>query len=190
MKIAVAALALALTTLLTACDSGPSSSSAAQAASAPVADAYLAAQNQAKGFVTGNMMAARTVYVYFDAQCPHCGHLWKTMKAFNSQLKVVWVPVGLLNQASFSQGVAILNSADPVKTMDEHEAIIAAGNRGMAASIPSSEQKSVIEANSKLFASSGGESVPFIVSKNPTTGQTVTAAGALPEPQLRQMLSL
>ena len=37
---------------------------------------------QAKGFTVGSMMSAATVYVFFDAQCPHCGHLWEASLPF------------------------------------------------------------------------------------------------------------
>lgn len=33
---------------------------------------------QGKGFAVGAPASATTVYVMFDAQCPHCGHLWRT----------------------------------------------------------------------------------------------------------------
>lgn len=135
-------------------------------------------------------MADRTVYVYFDTQCPHCGKLWETMKALNGSTKVVWIPVGLLNGASFSQGAALLAASDPVKAMDEHEAQLSQNRRGISASSPSSEQRAVIQANTKLLTAIGGESVPFIVAKNAKTGAIVKQAGALPEPVLREFLGL
>ena len=44
---------------------------------------------QAKGFTVGTATSASTVYVMFDAQCPHCGHLWKTSQPLLNKAKFV-----------------------------------------------------------------------------------------------------
>jgi thiol:disulfide interchange protein DsbG len=51
------------------------------------------------------------VYVFFDAQCPHCAALWVAAKPLKSQAKFVWIPVGILNAASTSQGATLLAAA-------------------------------------------------------------------------------
>ncbi len=187
MKKTLAILTLAMLAL-TACDS--STTAAASAATAQVADAYAASASSAKGFVAGNATAARTIYVYYDAQCPHCGHLWQEMKALDANLKVVWIPVGLLNPASISQGAAILNSAEPAKTMDQHEDLLAQGTHGMAAPFPTDEKKAVIDGNTKLLMSLGAESVPYVVAKDVKTGAVIKFAGALPTQTLREQLGI
>ena len=48
-------------------------------AAAPSGNAYEAA-SKGTGFTVGNMMAVRQIYVFFDPQCPHCGHLWEAAK--------------------------------------------------------------------------------------------------------------
>lgn len=154
----------------------------------PQGDA-LAISASASGFVSGSATASRVVYVYFDAQCPHCGHLWETMKEFEDRLKVVWIPVGLLNGASKSQGVALLSSPDPVKTMNEHEQRLAADKRGMSAPMPSAEQVRVIERNTRLLRATGADAVPFIVMRNPA-GKLVKETGALPAAALRTLFGL
>lgn len=47
-----------------------------QPKAAKPAQPYEAVAAQGKGFTVGAMMSANTVYVMFDPQCPHCGHLW------------------------------------------------------------------------------------------------------------------
>ena len=52
---------------------------------------------EAKGFTAGAMMNANAVYVFFDAQCPHCSRLWEASVPLHKKAKFVWIPVGLLN---------------------------------------------------------------------------------------------
>jgi thiol:disulfide interchange protein DsbG len=188
MRNILLALALAMTAVLTACDSG-SSSPSSTASAVPAGDAYAIAK-VGNGFSAGSVMASRVVYVFFDAQCPHCATLWESFKPLNNQLKVVWIPVGLLGPASVSQGAALLGSADPVQAMNEHEALLKANRRGMSASAPTSLMRDVIQANTKLWQAAGGESVPFIIAKHPTSGALIKHPGSLPEAQLRQLLGL
>ena len=62
---------------VTACSDRPASSAAPAAAAAQKPapkDAYDLAAG-ASGFTVGPMMAANTVYVFFDPTCPHCAAL-------------------------------------------------------------------------------------------------------------------
>lgn len=178
-------ITVAAASLLSACNAEPAIPATSVA---PAIDPYAATAEAAKGFASGNQMATRTVYVYFDTQCPHCGKLWETMKALNGSVKVVWIPVGILNPASVSQGAALLASADPTQAMNAHESQLLNGGRGMSASAPTSAQSAVIKANTKLLQAVGGDSVPFIVAKNAKTGALVKQPGALPEAALRELL--
>ena len=146
---------------------------------------------QAKGFTVGAMMSTATAYVFFDSQCPHCGHLWEASLPLHKKVKFVWIPVGWINASSKSQGAALLTSANPQALMTEHEASLLAGKGGMAASsnIPS-DILDAIEANTKLLGSFGAESVPFVVVKNLRSGQTVTRDGALATSVLADLIGL
>jgi thiol:disulfide interchange protein DsbG len=191
MRQILAALVLGATTLLTACDSGANASAAASASASAVAvNAYEHTANNAKGFAVGNLMSTNTVYVYFDAQCPHCGHLWENMKPLHSKAKFVWIPVGMLSGASFSQGSALLAAADPLKAMNEHEASLLKTHVGMSAPVPSTQEREVILANSKALMKIGGDSVPYIVAKHALTGALVTQAGAASPEQLAKLLGI
>ena len=46
-----------------------------------------------KGFTVGALMSAQAVYVLFDPQCPHCGHLWQASLPLHNKVKFVWIPV-------------------------------------------------------------------------------------------------
>jgi len=135
---------------------------------------------QAKGFTVGSMMSTTTVYVFFDTQCPHCGHLWQASLPLHRRAKFVWIPIGMISASSKTQGSALLTATDPVALMTEHEALLLAGKGGIAASSSvSSEIESAIQANTQLFNSFGAEAVPFVVAKNARTGQTVSRAAAM-----------
>lgn len=148
-------------------------------------------QAQTRGFVAGSVMSANTVYVFFDAQCPHCSRLWEASTPLHRKVKFIWIPVGLINNSSTTQGAALLTAANPVELMTEHEASLLAGRGGISASssIPS-EITQAIKNNTKIWTSFGAESVPFIVAKNLKTGQLVSKEGALTTDALAAFLGL
>jgi thiol:disulfide interchange protein DsbG len=146
---------------------------------------------QAKGFSVGALMSANTVYVFFDSQCPHCGHLWEAAAPLQKQVKFVWIPIGMINATSAAQGAALLTSANPAALMSEHEASLLAGKGGISASSSvTSEIAQAIKSNTQLLNSFGAESVPFVVAKNLKTGQTVSHEGAFSTQALAEFLGV
>ena len=137
------------------------------------------------------MMTANTVYVMFDPQCPHCGHLWQQSLPLHKKVKFVWVPVAFINAKSTPQGAALMSAANPAEAMSIHEASLLAGAGGAAASssVPD-DLADAIKNNTALFNRMGVESVPYIVAKNQTTGQVVTNTGALETAALAQFLGI
>ncbi|MEI8168370.1 MAG: thioredoxin fold domain-containing protein [Rhodoferax sp.] len=147
--------------------------------------------SQAKGFTVGAMMSTNVVYVFFDTQCPHCGHLWEASMPLHKKVKFVWIPVGMINATSAAQGAAILTAADPGALMTEHEASLLAGKGGISASSSiAADIEQAIKKNTQLLNNFGAESVPFIVAKNQKTGQTVSQDGALSTAALANFLGL
>lgn len=146
---------------------------------------------EAKGFSVGPVGRAHTTYVFFDSQCKHCAALWENMKPLADQTRAVWIPVGVLGAASVAQGSIIMSAEDPVAKMNEHEALMTQGKRGISAmGSVSDEQKDIIEANTRLMQEMGGTGVPFIVARNAETGQTVSRSGAGPTPLIAGFLGL
>ncbi len=142
-------------------------------------EAYAIAQ-RGTGFTVGAMMAANTVYVFFDSTCPHCAELWQASQPLLGRLKMVWMPIGLLRPQSGPQGAAILSAPDPVKAMNEHEASVL--QRGGGISVPSSLPDDVVQKvkdNTELFRQLQAESVPLIVYRNAGSGQHGMHAGAV-----------
>ena len=170
---------------------GCSPKESAPAAAVKQAVSLEAVTAQAKGFKVGSMMSANTVYVFFDTQCPHCGHLWAAANPLHKNIKFVWIPIGMINATSEAQGAALLTAANPEALMTEHEASLLAGSGGISASANiSPEMHQSIQKNTQLLNSFGAESVPFIVAKNLKTGQVVSRDGAMTTAALAQFLGL
>lgn len=176
---------------LTGCKDASQSPAASTAAPAPATAVSIPAiATEAKGFTVGSTMSVRTVYVFFDPQCPHCAVLWETAKPLKTQAKFVWIPVGLINASSTAQGAAILAAPDPVAAMDAHEASMAAKTGGITASGNLDAQKAAIESNTKLLNRFQFNGVPTIVAKHAVTGDLVVREGALPTAGLAEALGL
>ncbi len=155
------------------------------------AQSYDAVVAQGKGFTVGAMMSANAVYVLFDPQCPHCGHLWEASKPLLKKVKFIWVPVSIINGNSAPQGAALLSAANPMELMSTHETSILAGTGGLpTAAGASPEVELAIKKNTLLFNSMGVESVPYIVAKNARTGQVITNNGALSTAALADFLGI
>ncbi len=155
------------------------------------ASTYDTVASQVKGFTVGPLMSANTVYVLFDPQCPHCGHLWQASLPLQKKVKFVWAPVSFINGKSAPQGAAILSAADPAQFMSAHEASILAGTGG--APLPASvapEHEAIIKSNTALFNSLQVASVPYMVAKNARTNQVVSNAGAMDTAALAEFLGV
>jgi thiol:disulfide interchange protein DsbG len=179
--------ALAAVLVLSACKEAPE---AAKGKPAAIPVSIEAIEAGAKGFVLGSPMSVRTVYVFFDPQCPHCAVLWRSARPLKSQAKFVWIPVALLNKSSESQGAALLAAKDPVAAMDEHEASMAAQKGGIAAMGDLDAQRAVVKKNTELMTRFGFASIPSIVAKHAQTGALVTREGSMATPELAAVLGL
>jgi len=179
--------------LLSACSPSGSSPQAQNPAATPITadQAYTTVAAEGKGFTVGALMAANAVYVLFDPQCPHCGHLWNASLPLQSKVKFVWLPVSLMGTKSLPQGAALMQASDPAQAMTAHEQALLAGRGGMSASanVPEAVEAS-IRANTVLLQRLGCESVPFIVARHAQSGQVVTHAGALGTPELARLVGL
>ncbi|HEV7821719.1 MAG TPA: DsbC family protein [Burkholderiales bacterium] len=162
-----------------------------KAAAARPAQPYEAVAAQGKGFTVGSMMSANPVYVLFDPQCPHCGHLWEASLPLLGKAKFVWIPVSIIGTKSVRQGAALLAASNPAEAMTAHEKSILAGTGGMSApsSVPS-ELEQAIKKNTALFTSLGVESVPYILAKNVSTDAVVSNTGSMTTAELAAFLGI
>lgn len=166
-----------------------------QASSSPgdiaLVDAIDALDDMGKGFTAGTPMSRQVVYVLFDPQCPHCGHLWNASQPLLARTRFVWMPVAMLNAKSQPQGAALLTAPDPVAAMNEHEQLLLAGQGGMSASsgVPK-DIEAAIALNTELMQRLGAEAVPFIVTRHAGTGETVSHAGSMETEALARLIGL
>jgi thiol:disulfide interchange protein DsbG len=187
------AIVLAAGLALAACKDSAQPPAATAAAAAPktvsTAVSVPAIEAEAHGITVGSSMSARTVYVFFDPQCPHCAALWQAAKPLKSQAKFVWIPVRLLNNTSQTQGAALLAAKDPVAALDEHETAMLANQKG---DVPgdSEAQKETVSKNTALFNRFGFQSVPSIVAQSAQNGAVVSHEGALVTADLAALLGL
>lgn len=187
MKTLLLTAALAAGLLISGCKDSPPSDGA-KAAAVPVSISAIEAE--ATGFTLGSSISARTVYVFFDPQCPHCAALWNAAKPLRTQAKFIWVPVAIMNKNSQTQGAALLASKNPVSAMDEHEASLSAGKGGIQAEGDIEAQKAVVLKNTALMNRFGFATIPTIVAQHAKTGELVTRQGGLPTPELAKLLGL
>ncbi len=184
----LAAVATALTLSLAACSREDASADKGPPIAATQALDVLAAEG--KGFTVGATMAARTVYVLFDPQCPHCGHLWEASQPLLDKARFVWLPVAFISPKSLPQGAALLQSAQPLETLAAHEMALRGGSGGMSASASVPDDiKAAIERNTQLLGRLGAESVPFIVTRS-AGGQPVLHAGSMETAALAALIGL
>lgn len=189
MRTFTAALVLALGGLTLVACSGREE--APKPAAIATAEAYEVVAKEGRGFTVGAMMSANTVYVLFDPQCPHCGHLWEQSQPLLGKVKFVWMPVAFIGPKSAPQGAALLADADPAQAMAAHEASLLAGTGGTAATadIPA-ELAAAIKKNTELLNRMGADSVPFIVARKAGSGEVVSNAGAMETAVLAQFIGL
>jgi thiol:disulfide interchange protein DsbG len=146
-------------------------------------------ESQARGFNVGAAMSARVVYVFFDSQCPHCAVLWESAKPLRSKARFVWIPVGVLNGNSVTQGAAILAAPDPAAAMEQHETSLRERNAGIIAVGNVDAQKEAVARNTRLLDGFGIASVPTLVTRQ-GDGAVKVQEGAMPTDKLAQWLGL
>ena len=186
MKRRTFALAAAVLATLAACKDKPAAAPAAATPKSP-REAYDTAA-RGHGFAVGPVMAANTVYVFFDTTCPHCAQLWQESQPLLGKLKMVWLPVAYLQAASGPQGATILSASDPAAKMAENESLVLQRKGGITAdpSLPE-DMLGKVKTNTELFTSLGADSVPLIVFRNAKTGEYGSHAGAVGTQQLAAM---
>ncbi len=187
LLLAAVASAFTLAACKDAATTSPGATPAGAAKSTPVSIEAIAAE--AQGFNMGSAMSTRTIYVFFDAQCPHCAALWAASKPLKSQARFVWIPVGVLNATSTAQGAALLSAPDPVAAMDQHEASLNSKGGGIGGGGPD-DKKEAVKRNTQLMTRFGFGSVPTVVAKHAKTGEIVTIEGSVPTVTLATKLGL
>jgi thiol:disulfide interchange protein DsbG len=147
-----------------------------------------------KGFIAGggSMMIVPTAYVLFDPQCPHCGELWAQAKPLIGQVKVKWIPVGLLNAKSKTQSGMLLEARDPTVLMSRYEDEMRSSGASLALDgTPAQASLEEVDRNTQALKQSGAKSVPTIFYRNSQTpGQLSMMSGVFPTASLATMFGV
>lgn len=143
------------------------------------------------GFTVGQAMAARTVRVFFDPQCPHCAALWMASKPLLDRIRMVWMPVAFISPSSGPQGALLLAAADPAAAMDLHETLLSSRQGGLVVPGPADpDLLAKIRANTDLWKRIDGRSVPYMVYRAGADGPYGSMSGGLPTAELARSLGL
>ena len=157
---------------------------------ADASETYKAA-SRGTGFVVGQAVAARSVLVFFDPQCPHCAKLWAAGRPLLDRVRMVWMPVAFIGPTSGPQGALMLAAKDPVSTMDQHESLRASGQGGLAVAGPADAGLlEKIQANTQLWKSLDARSVPYAVYRIAADGPYGVQSGGMSTEQLALLLRL
>jgi len=191
MKPLTFALITSLGLVTTACSKPATTQDSPAVSAATARSPYDLVASTGKGFTVGTLMSTQTVYVLFEPQCPHCGHLWQASIPLHNKVRFVWIPIAFNSGKSLTQSAALLSSKNPMETMSEHENLLLSGKGGLVASanVPD-ELASTIKQNTQLFNSLGLDGVPYVLAKNKIGGQVVTHSGALTTSALSQLLGI
>jgi len=167
-----------------------SSPSAAEAPAADVNRRAFDAVSRGNGFVVGQAMAAPTLLVFFDPQCPHCATLWNAAKPLRNRIRMVWMPVAFIAPASGPQGAMLLAASDGAALMDEHESLLASGRGGLTAVDAPAAQMEKVKANTALWKSLQATSVPHLVYRAGADGPYGQQSGGAATAELERMMGL
>ncbi len=129
----------------------------------------------------------KTVYVYFDPQCPDCIRLMDNLDPIKDRIAVMYYPTALLNPHSEPQGAMMLADKDPYgMLLKHHEHFRDADFRGLRydASKLSYELRNKVWINTKLHRRCGCRAIPYgvylnskgeyvPVDENPTTDELI-----------------
>lgn len=184
------AAATGVAVVLAGCGDRSDAPGAAPARAGNAAVSIEAIAAEAQGFNLGSTMSARTAYVFFDPQCPHCAALWMAARPLRAQARFVWIPVGILNDKSAPQGATLLAATDPVAAMDAHEASLREQRGGIVPRAGTEQQQDAVTRNTALLTRFGFGSVPAVVARHAQTGELVTFEGSMPTADLAQRLGL
>lgn len=144
-------------------------------------DGFEMVKSHVTGFESGSVVSAKTAFIFFDPQCPHCSHMWESAKPLKNQVHFVWVPVGVLSPVSTPQGAVLIASTEPVLSMQAHEDSLMARTGGIAPGSAKAADIAKVKANTALFTDFGLAGVPTMVFKDSVGATKMISAGMTTE---------
>jgi thiol:disulfide interchange protein DsbG len=124
----------------------------------------------------------RVLTLFFDANCPYCHELYKTLRpdVGKNGLQLRWVPVAVLTPSSLTKGAAMLQAADPLAAFHDNENSWNFGDspgggiKPAKTVLPATRAK--LDANNALLQAAGSFGVPTLLWRN-RQGQVMMQVG-------------
>jgi hypothetical protein len=142
---------------------------------------FLYSQRDTTGsFLQGQPNAPKTIYVFFEPNCPFCHELYEGLKSYvqSGELSIHWSAVAFIHPNSWPKARAILDGKVPpganfshtphgALAYNEEFFDVAADQGGIPPSKhPSFDAKAILNRSSQFFLVYGPPGVPFIIYKN------------------------
>lgn len=111
----------------------------------------------------GSSTAPRKIYVFSDANCPYCTAFWNKARPWvdSGKVEVRHILLGIIKADSSAKAATILASADPAKTLHDHEAAGKSSGLKAMTNIPADVQKK-LDDNMALAEEMGVSATPAI----------------------------
>ncbi len=133
----------------------------------------------------------RVVYVFFDPNCPYCHQVYVDTRDYvkRGEVRLRWVPVGVLTTTSFGKAAAILDAKDPLQAFHQNEDHYQSGDGGAVDEALEASEKAdkALAANARLLRFSGFDAVPSLLFRA-KGGEAVLVQGAPPAAKLKRIL--
>lgn len=111
----------------------------------------------------GSDEAGRTIYMFFDANCPYCHKFWKMSRPWvkAGRVQIRQIPVAILKRSSLPKAAAMLLANDPSAAFTRHESTYEAGGIDPVWKVPSGIALK-IRLNNRLMRTLGSAATPTI----------------------------
>ncbi|AOU97473.1 hypothetical protein BI364_05335 [Acidihalobacter yilgarnensis] len=136
---------------------------------------------------------AKTLYIFFDPNCPYCHKLFEELRPYvkRDEVTVHWITVGILTSTSPGKAAAILQSKDRLKAFyqSEHDWNFGDTPGGGIAPLqnPSAKTRHELDINNGLLADHGLNGVPVTLFAT-TDGSAFYFEGTPPPDKLAEIL--
>lgn len=134
--------------------------------------------------------SSHVAYVFFDPNCPYCHKLYEETRSYvkSGELRLRWIPVGILTATSHGKAVAMLGAEDPLQAFYKNENHYSMGDGGIDEDLSSPQIEEKLKANEALLTQTQRGAVPLMLftTKN---GAAVMIQGAPPKDKLKTILS-
>jgi len=132
----------------------------------------------------------RQLYIFFDPNCPYCHDLYQSLQPLigPKQLKIAWIPVGILALSSFGKAAHLLEDKNPTAALAEAERNFRHRKGGLTPRRATPAIAAELASNAQLLTVAGGNGVPFLVYKD-RMGRVRIVVGNPPKDALARIIA-